>query len=63
MGTQAGNIKLAAMLKNKGLTAHPDKTCYIVCGTKKFKTKVGKDIQTNHLVFDTFDIKQHVSDN
>jgi hypothetical protein len=30
MGAQAGNIKLAAMV-----TAHPDKTCDIVCGSKK----------------------------
>ena len=62
MGAQAGNIKLAAMLKDKGLSAHEDKTCYIVCGSKKFKEKVEKDIQTNPLVFDSFSIKQCVSD-
>ena len=44
------------------ITAHADKTFYIVCGSKKFKAKVEKDIQTNPLVFDTFDIKQRVSD-
>ena len=32
-GAQAGNIKLAAMFKDKGLSAHPDKTCYLVCGS------------------------------
>ena len=33
-----------------------------MCGSKKFKDKVEKDIQTNPLVFETFDIKQRVSD-
>jgi hypothetical protein len=31
MGTQVGNIKMAAMLEEKELEAHPDKTCFIVC--------------------------------
>ena len=35
LSTHIGNIKLAAMLDEKGLEAHPDKTCYIVCGSKK----------------------------
>ena len=32
-GAQAGNIKLEAMLKD----THPDKTCFIVCGNKRFE--------------------------
>ena len=39
MAAQVGNIKLAAMLHDKGLEAHPDKTSYIVCGSKKYKQK------------------------
>ena len=39
MGTQVGNIKMAAMLEEKGLEAHPDKTCFIVCGSRKYKAK------------------------
>ena len=39
LSAQTGNIKLAAMLKEKGLDAHPDKTCYIVSGSKMFKEK------------------------
>ena len=62
LGAQAGNVKLATMLKDKVLSAHPDKTCYIVRGSKKFKEKVDKDIQTNPIVFDSVSIKQHVSD-
>ena len=45
LDAQVGNIKLAAMLRNKGLDAHPDKTCYIVCGTKKYKQKVAQDLE------------------
>ena len=33
LDAQVGNVKLAAMLKDKGLNAHPYKTCYIVCGS------------------------------
>ena len=33
LGAQAGNVKLATMLKDKVLSAHPDKTCYIVRGS------------------------------
>ena len=30
LDAQVGNIKLSAMLKEKGLEAHPDETCFIV---------------------------------
>ena len=62
IGAQAGNTKLSAMFKDKSLTAHPDKTCYIVCGSKNFKTKVEQDLIDKPLVFDTFNVKQRVSD-
>ena len=59
---QAGNIKLSAMLKDKSLTAHPDKTCYIVCGSKNFKAKVEQQLRDEPLLFGSFDVKQRVSD-
>ena len=59
---QVGNIKLAAMLRNKGLEAHPDKTCYIVCGTKKYKQKVAQDLERNSLMFGEFQVKEKKSD-
>ena len=31
LGAQVGNIKLAAMLQEKGLEAHPEKKCVIIC--------------------------------
>ena len=42
MAAQVGNIKLATMLKDKGLEmeAHPDKTSFIVCGGLSKKQKM-----------------------
>ena len=48
---QIGNVNLTAMLKDKGLKAFPDKTCFIVYGTKKFKNKVAQDMERNSLRF------------
>ena len=59
---QTGNIKLSAMLKDKGLDAHPDKTCFIVCGSKQFREKVERDLESNPLMFGTFPVKQKISD-
>jgi hypothetical protein len=61
-GAQAGNTKLAAMFKDKGLDAHPDKTCFLICGSKSFKDKAEKDLKANPLMFATFPVKQKVSD-
>ena len=62
MDARTGNIKLAAMLKDKGLNARPDKTCYIGCGSKQFKETVDKDFKANPVMFDKFSVKQKVSD-
>ena len=50
------------MLKDKGLDAHPDKTCFLICGTKRFKEKSQKELEVNPLKFGTFLAKQKVSD-
>ena len=42
---RAGIIKIAAMLQDKGLQAHPDKTCFVVLGTKKFKESVARELE------------------
>ena len=62
MGAQVGNIKLAAMLKDKGLTAHPDKTSFIICRSKQYKEKASRDLHSNPLMFDSFTVKQKISD-
>ena len=37
---QTGNIKMSHMFKEKCLEAHPEKTGYIVFGTKQFKERI-----------------------
>ena len=62
MAAQVGNIKLAAMLQDKGLEAHPDKTSYIVCGSRNFKRKAKDDLEKNPLMFGNFAVKERVAD-
>ena len=62
MDTQVGNIKLAAMLEGKGLEAHPDKTCFIVCGSRKYRAKVEDDLDKSKLTFGTFPVKRRECD-
>ena len=59
---QIGNIRLAAMLQEKGLEAHPEKTSFIVVGSEKFKKKVKEDIRTTPLMFGSFKMIEKVSD-
>ena len=54
LSTQVGNTKLAVMFEENGLEAHPDKTCFIVCGSRRFKEKVEHDLKRNPLMFDSF---------
>ena len=35
-----GNTKLAAKMDENGLEAHRNKTCFIVCGPRRFRGKV-----------------------
>ena len=62
LDAQIGNIKLAAMLKDKGLEAHPDKTGFIVCGSKAFKQTALQDLDRNQLMFGDFQVHQKESD-
>ena len=50
------------MLSDKGLKAHPDKTCFIVCGSKEYKENIEKTLLSSPLLFDNFPVKQPVSD-
>ena len=62
MDARVGNIRLAAMLKDKGLEAHQDKTSFIVCGSSRFKQKVKDDLQNDPLMFGNFVVKERLSD-
>ena len=59
---QAGMTKMSAMLKDKGLEAHPDKTCFIVIGSSEFKSKVYDDIKMSPLTFGNFEVKEKLVD-
>ena len=62
MDARVGNIRLAAMLKDKGLEAHKDKTSFIVCGSNRFKQKAKDDLQNDPLMFGNFEVKEKLSD-
>ena len=46
------------MPQDKGLSAHPDKTSYIVCGSRKYKQKAANDIKNEPLKFGSFVVKE-----
>ena len=50
------------MFKEKGLEAHPDKTCYVVFGSKSYKDKVNAQLKTNPLYLGDFQVKRKESD-
>ena len=54
LSTQVGNIKLAAMME--------EKTCYIVCGSRRFKEKVMCDLESNPILSGQFPVKHRESD-
>ena len=60
LDAQVGNIRMSAMLKEKGLEAHPDKTCFITCGSKSYKQKVKDDLKEHPLAFGDFVMKERV---
>jgi hypothetical protein len=45
-------------MQDKGLEAHPDKTCFVVFGTSKFKDKIQEQLKTNPLYFGDFPVKR-----
>ena len=59
---QAANIKMVHLFKEKGLTAHPDKTGYIVFGSEKYKEQVNEQLETCELTLGTFKVKRKVCD-
>ena len=62
LSTQVGNIKLATMFEEKGLEAHPDKTCFIICGNQRYRKDMESDLQRNPITFGSFAVKQKECD-
>ena len=62
MSAQTGMTRLAAMLSERGLEAHKDKTCYMLCGSKKYKEKTNEELKTMPLKFGDFLAKRKEAD-
>ena len=62
VSAQAGMTRLSAMLTERGLEAHRDKTCYLVCGSEGYKTKTNKQLELMPLRFGDFLAKRKNSD-
>ena len=56
------NIKLSMMLRERLLRCHPTKTCYLVFGSKSYKSKVKEELQDLPLRFGDFEMKEKESD-
>ena len=49
--TQAGHIKICSLMKEKLLEVHPDKTGFIVLGSKQFKDQVRVELESTVIMF------------
>ena len=59
---RAGNAKLTTMMRERQLTCHPTKTCYLVYGSKRCKEQVKKELAQEPLVFGDFQVRPKESD-
>ena len=50
------------MLDEKDLQAHPDKTCYIVTGSRKYKERVNIDLERSKVMLGDFPVKKKECD-
>ena len=55
---QAANTKLNAVFKYKGVEAHPHKSSFIVCCSKKYKDKVKEELELTPLMFGELNMTQ-----
>ena len=58
MQAQASNIKMSNLFKEKGLSAHPDKTGYIVFGSRGYKEKISTELENCELSLGDFPVKR-----
>ena len=50
------------MFKEKGLEAHPDKTCFVVFGSPEYKDKITEQLKENPLSLGDFPVKRREQD-
>ena len=55
-------MRLTAMMRERQLTCHPTKTCYLVFGSDKYKEQVKKELEQEPLTFGDFQVRQKESD-
>ena len=60
--TNTGNIKISKMLESKGLDCHPDKTAFLVIGSKEYKNEVETELKQNPIKFGDFAFKPRKQD-
>ena len=53
---------LASLMKEKALLAHPDKTGYLILGSKKYQEEVRQELVTNPIDFGKFTLKEKNKD-
>ena len=53
---------LASLMKEKALLAHPEKTGYLVLGSKKYKERTRKELESNLIDFGKFTLKEKKQD-
>ena len=57
-----GNVKMEYLMKEKQLEVHPDKTGYIVMGTKGYRDQIMMETGINPIKFDGFETKRKKMD-
>ena len=55
-------MRISSLMKENQLECHPDKTCFIVIGTKTFKEGVGKEVEAEPIRFGTFVTEEKLVD-
>ena len=53
---------MSHLFEERNLSAHPDKTCYIVLGSKKYKDNIAKQLDTCELSLGGFPVKRKTCD-
>ena len=59
---RAGNYKLSNLFRERLLKCHPTKTCYVLCGSEKWKKSVREELEQSPLKFGDFMMKEKEQD-
>ena len=54
---RVGMMKLLCMIREKQLTCHKDKTCFVVIGNKRYISKVKKEVEKNPIMLGSQETK------